>query len=218
MRHGGLILLSTCLVSVALLAVGSGQSPSSTASLDARVSKFLEAHRFGWRDMNVPEADGRALYDIVLKHGYKRALEIGTSTGHSGIWTAWALAKTGGRLITVDIDEGRYGEALANFKEAGVDGYIDARLADAHDLVPRLEGPFDFVFIDADKEWYTNYAKAVIPKLEVGGCMAAHNVSEPGRWRGGQGAAYYTYVKSLPFFDTTILNGQLAVSYKQSEK
>jgi caffeoyl-CoA O-methyltransferase len=218
MRNAVLVLLFAGLVSLPLLATRPGQVSSSTAGLDARVSKFLEAHRFGWRDMNVPDADGRALYDIVLKHGYKRALEIGTSTGHSGIWTAWALAKTGGRLITIDIDEGRYREALANFKEAGVDGYIDARLADAHDLVLRLEGPFDFVFIDADKEWYTNYAKAVIPKLQVGGCMAAHNVSEPGRWRGGQGAAYYNYVTSLPFFDTTVVNGQLAISYKRSEK
>ena len=49
--------------------------------------------------------------------------------------------------------------------------------ADAHDLVPKLEGPFDFVFIDADKEWYTNYAKAVLPKLTVGGLLTAHNVS-----------------------------------------
>jgi caffeoyl-CoA O-methyltransferase len=218
MRNAVLVLLLVGLVSLPLLAIRPGQVSSPTASLDARVSKFLEAHRFGWRDMNVPDADGRALYDIVLKHGYKRALEIGTSTGHSGIWTAWALAKTGGRLITVDIDEGRYREALANFKKAGVDGYIDGRLADAHDLVPRLEGPFDFVFIDADKEWYTNYAKAVIPKLQVGGCMAAHNVSEPGRWRGGQGAGYYNYVTSLPFFDKTVVNGQLAISYKRSEK
>ena len=46
-----------------------------------------------------------------------------------------------------------------------IDRFIDARLADAHELVPKLEGPFDFVFIDADKEWYTNYVKAVIPKL-----------------------------------------------------
>jgi predicted O-methyltransferase YrrM len=218
MRNGVLVLLLTGLVSLPLLAIDPGQSSSSTASLDARVSKFLEANRFGWRDMNVPETDGRTLYDIVLKHGYKRALEIGTSTGHSGIWTAWALAKTGGRLITIDIDEGRYREAVRNFKEAGLDGYIDARLADAHDLVPRLEGPFDFVFIDADKEWYTNYAKAVIPKLQVGGCMAAHNVSGPGRWRGGMGGDYYDYVTRLPFFETTIVGSQLAVSYKRAEK
>ncbi len=104
--------------------------------IDATVSRFLEQHRGSWRDMNVPDADGKALYDLVLKSNAKRALEIGTSTGHSGIFIAWALSKTGGKLITIDIDEGRHREALGHFKEAGVAAYIDARLADAHDLVP----------------------------------------------------------------------------------
>jgi len=111
-------------------------------------------------------------------------VEIGTSTGHSSIWIAWALSKTGGKLITIEIDERRYREALANFKEAGLSEYIDARLADAHQLVKELPGPFDFVFIDADKDWYTNYAKALIPKLEPGGCLTAHNVRGPAS-RGG---------------------------------
>jgi caffeoyl-CoA O-methyltransferase len=226
MRNSVLVLLALVAVSVPLSIVGAPQSTTPFKALDERVTTFLERSRFGWQDMNVPEADGRALYDIILKNGYKRALEIGTSTGHSGIWEAWALAKTGGRLITIDIDEGRRRQALANFKEAGLDGYIDSRLADAHDLVPRLEGPFDFVFIDADKEWYTNYAQAVISKVPVGGCIAAHNVSAWGggarggrRGRGfGQGADYYSYMTSLPFFETTVINGQLAISYKRAEK
>jgi predicted O-methyltransferase YrrM len=204
---------ATLLLGAALVAAAP-QSTTSDAALDARVSAFLESHRRTWYDMNVPESDGRALHDIVLKNGYRQALEIGTSTGHSGIWIAWALAKTGGRLMTIDIDEGRYREAVRNFKEAGLDGFIDARLADAHDLVPQLPGPFDFVFIDADKEWYTNYAKAVIPKLRVGGCLTAHNVS-PYRGRRSMGGDYYSYIISLPSFDTTVVNGQLAISYKR---
>jgi caffeoyl-CoA O-methyltransferase len=217
MRRAAFLLLAA--VSLPVCTGAAFQAPDSSKSLDERVTTFLERNRFTWRDMNVPEADGRMLYDIVIKKGYKRALEIGTSTGHSGIWTAWALAKTGGRLITIDIDEGRYREALANFKQAGLDGYIDARLADAHDLVPRLEGPFDFVFIDADKEWYTNYAKAVISKVRVGGCIAAHNASPARGWRGrGQGADYYSYVTGLPFLETTVVNGQLAISYKRADK
>jgi predicted O-methyltransferase YrrM len=140
---------------LAAVAAGAGrQAPAKTDGLDARVKKFLDEHRYGWRDLNVPEADGRALHDLIVKNGYKRALEIGTSTGHSGIWIAWALAKTGGRLITIDIDEQRYREAKQNFEAAGVAPYVDARLADAHDLMPRLDGPFDFVFVDADKDWY----------------------------------------------------------------
>ena len=188
-------------------------------ALDAKVRAFLDQKGRTWWDMNVPESDGRTMYDIVLKNGYKRALEIGTSTGYSGIWIAWALSKTGGKLITIDIDEGRHNEAVANFKAAGLADYIDARLGDAHEIVPALPGPFDFVFSDADKEWYVNYAKAVIPKLLPGGCLASHNIS-PGRGRGfgrgGQGGDYYEFMKSLPEFETNMIPGSsLAVSYKK---
>ena len=141
-----------------------------------QVRAFLDRHRSAWRDLNVPESDGRLLYDLILKNRFTRALEIGTSTGHSGIWIAWALSKTGGRLITIEIDPRRHREALANFKEAGLSAYVDARLDDAHRIVPALAGPFDFVFSDADKEWYTNYFTAVWPKMSPGGCFTAHNV------------------------------------------
>ncbi|MBN1940018.1 MAG: class I SAM-dependent methyltransferase [Candidatus Aminicenantes bacterium] len=198
-----------------------GQAVAASGELDAKVTAFLERSRGRWYDMNVPEQDGRLLYDLVIKGGYKRALEIGTSTGLSGTYIAWALSKTGGKLITVEIDPGRHGEAMANFKEAGLSGWIDARLADAHELVPALEGPFDFVFIDADKEWYVEYAKAVIPKLAPGGCIAAHNVSGGTggggrRWGRQPGTGeYYDYMAGLSEFETTIRGRQTAVSYKK---
>ena len=135
-----------------------GQAPATTA-LDRKVSAFLEQRRGTWRDLNVPESDGQLLHDLIVKHKFTRALEIGTSTGHSGIWIAWALSKTGGKLTTLEIDADRHRTALANFAEAGVAPFIDARLGNAHDIVPALAGPFDFVFSDADKEWYTQYAK-----------------------------------------------------------
>jgi len=93
------------------------------------------------------------------------------------IWIAWALSKTGGKLITIEIDESLYKEALGNFEEAVLSNYIVARLADAHEIVPELNGPFDFVFCDADKELYKNYFIAVSPKLKVGGCYTTHNVA-----------------------------------------
>lgn len=190
-------------------------------TLDRRVQAFLDRHAGQWRDMNVPEADGKILYDLVVKNKYTRALEIGTSTGHSGVWIAWALSKTGGKLITVDIDEGRYREALANFREAGLDAFIDARLADAHDLVPALPGPFDFVFCDADKDWYKNYFVAVLPKLFVGGCFAAHNVSARQGGRGWGSGSFVDYVLGLPFMETSFAEGSragISVSYKRAEK
>lgn len=194
---------------------------SLNQELDEKVRSFLESHRSQWRDMNVPRTDGQILYDIVVENGYTRALEIGTSTGHSGTWIAWALSKTGGKLITIEIDERRYQKALDNFKEAGLSDYIDARLADAHELVPEMEGPFDFVFIDADKGWYTNYAKAVIPKLEPGGCIAAHNVYQSSRSRWGRQSGtseYYEFMLEQEDFETSILpesQSGVSVSYKK---
>jgi predicted O-methyltransferase YrrM len=187
-------------------ALAVAQSLPPADSLDATVRALLDDRRGTWRDMNVPAADGRALYDVMIERGAKRAVEIGTSTGHSGLWIAWALSKTGGRLITIEIDSERHREAVATFKEAGLDRFIDARLADAHELVPRLEGPIDFVFIDADKDWYTAYAKALIPKLSERGCLTAHNVS-PGRGRRQMTGDYYDYVTGLPDFETTFRAG-----------
>jgi predicted O-methyltransferase YrrM len=208
-----LVVAAAC---VAVLAAAGSQGAAGSNGLDARVKAFLEAHRYDWRDMNVPEPDGQLLHDLVVKGRYTRALEIGTSTGRSGIWIAWALSKTDGRLTTIDIDEGRHREAVRNFQDAGVSAFIDARLADAHDLVPKLSGPFDFVFIDADKDWYTNYAKAVIPKLAVGGCIAAHNVYQRRGWRGGgMTGDYYENMSGLPSFETTVTSGGVAISYKR---
>lgn len=193
----------------------SHQQPSAASELDGSVRQFLESHRRSWHDMNVPEADGREMYRIIVEHGYKSALEIGTSTGHSGVWIAWALSKTGGRLITVEIDRDRHETAVANFKAAGVAQFIDARLGDAHEIVPSLPGPFDFVFSDADKDWYVNYAKAVLPKMNVGGCLVSHNVSERG-W--GQGTEYLRYLRGIPYLETTLFTqgAGMSVSYKRA--
>lgn len=170
--------------------------------LDTRVQAFLDKHRGTWHDLNVPESDGRLLHDLIVKHKFTRALEIGTSTGHSGVWIAWALAKTGGKLTTVEIDPERHRTAVANFKEAGVAPFIDARLGDAHEIVPGLPGPFDFVFSDADKDWYTKYFVAVWPKVVRGGCFTAHNVS--GRGSGEGTRRFLDYVKTVPDAETTI--------------
>ncbi len=167
--------------------------------------------------MNISWADGEVLFDLIIKNNYKKALEIGTSTGHSAIWIAWALSKTGGKLITVEINEYRYKNALENFKEAGLSNYIDARLADAHELVPKLKGPFDFVFVDADKNWYKNYLKLLLPKLEVDGCFTAHNVSSR-RTRGIR--EFIEYLRSLPNMETTIDRSSwsgISISYKKSD-
>jgi len=205
-----IILLSPCIFPQDLI---------HNPELDKKVQDFLANNRYGWRDMNVPAIDGQLLYDIIIENHYTRALEIGTSTGHSAVWIAWALSKTGGKLITIEIDEGRYREALQNFKEAGLSEYIDARLADAHSLVRQLKGPFDFVFSDADKNWYKNYFIDADPKLVVGGCFTAHNISERrSGYRGGQ-SEFLEYIKGLDNYDTSVNSsgGGVSISYKKSK-
>jgi caffeoyl-CoA O-methyltransferase len=189
---------------VALLALAAGPEVlrAQDADLDARVTRFLERHRYAWRDMNVPTTDGQLLHDLIVERGFTRALEIGTSTGHSAVWIAWALSRTGGRLITIEIDEDRHRQALENFAAAGLSDYIDARLADAHTLVPELEGPFDFVFLDADKAWYSRYFQAVLPKLAPGACFTAHNISSR---RIGWVAAFLDAVEAVPDMTTEIV-------------
>ena len=198
-----LVAVATAALAAVLLAAVPGRAPAAApgAQLDDRVEKFLAAHRWSWRDMNVSEGDGRVLFDLIVERGYKRALEVGTSTGHSGTWIAWALNRTGGRLITLEIERDRHEEAVANFREAGLDGLIDARLGDAHEIVPKLEGPFDLVFLDADKEWNARYAEMVLGKLAPGGCIAVHNIHGRGR---GWTAEYWDFVKSRPELETSV--------------
>lgn len=213
---GYLIILSSLIMTFGVHPIFA-QTNRGDQTLDKRVRDFLDAHRATWRDLNVPEADGKVLHDLILKHGYKKALEIGTSTGRSAIWMAWALSKTGGKLITIEINETRYRKALENFEEAGLSEYIDARLADAHVLVPELVGPFDFVFSDADKDWYTKYLIAVLPKLEEGGCFTAHNVRNTG-WKGIR--EFLEYLEDVPTLETTIIDSSqagISVSFKKSE-
>jgi predicted O-methyltransferase YrrM len=217
-------LLACFLIFVVLsiltsLYTATAQSSKSNPALDEKVKKFLNDQSRRWYDMNVPTVDGQLLYDLIIKGNYKSALEIGTSTGHSGIWIAWALSKTGGKLITIEIDEGRHRTALENFKQAGLSEYIDARLADAHDLVKQLKGPFDFVFSDADKDWYKNYFMDIEPKLKIGGCFTAHNVSDRGRGGYGGQAEFLKYVKSLKNYETTVntAGGGVSISYKRAE-
>jgi predicted O-methyltransferase YrrM len=211
-------LTGLSLLALMILAFSHAVCGQSTAGkeLDDRVNKFLEENRSGWHDLNVPYQDGKVLYDLIVKNNYKSALEIGTSTGHSSIWIAWALSKTGGKLITIEINRERHQQALENLKKAGLSEYVDARVADAHNLVKELKGPFDFVFSDADKDWYTQYFKDIDPKLNVGGCFTAHNVLN------GFGGTedYMKYVKSLPNYETSVNRSSssgVSISYKRSK-
>ncbi len=192
------------------------QQTKAQQDLDKKVNKYLNDRIEEWKNWNVPYQDGKVLYDIIVKHNYTSALEIGMSTGHSTIWLAWAMSKTGGKVISIEIDKDRYKTAVDNIKKAGLSDYVDTRLADAHQLSKELDGPFDFVFSDADKGWYKQYFKDLDPKLKVGGCFTAHNVSN----QYGGVVDFLKYIQRLSNYKTTIdksSSSGISISYKTAE-
>jgi caffeoyl-CoA O-methyltransferase len=211
--------IATCLflfLAVLVPSATRAQNKADQASLDQKIRQFLADNRSDWRDMNVPYQDGQVLHDLIVENNYSSALEIGTSTGHSTVWIAWALSKTGGKLITLEIDESRHKTALSNLEKAGLSHIVDARLTDAHEEVKLLDGPFDFVFSDADKGWYTQYFKDLDPKLTVGGCFTAHNVLN----NFGGSKVFLDYVRSLDNYETSIDRSSrsgISISYKRSQ-
>jgi predicted O-methyltransferase YrrM len=120
--------------------------------------------------------DGRALRLLTEAVGAKSVVEIGTSTGYSGLWFCLALQRTGGHLTTFEIDQGRATMARGHFHEAGADKLVSIVEGNAHDNVPKLKGPIDIAFIDADKEGYVDYLRRVLPLVRPGGLILAHNV------------------------------------------
>ncbi len=130
--------------------------------------------------MNVPTDDGRLLRLLTEAVGAKHVVEVGTSNGYSGIWFCLALLKTGGKLTTYEIDAHRASLARENFKRAGVDQIVTLVEGDAHKEVPKLKGPVDVVFLDADKEGYIDYLNKLLPLVSPGGLILAHNVRSHG--------------------------------------
>jgi caffeoyl-CoA O-methyltransferase len=108
------------------------------------------------------------------------ALEIGTFTGYSAICLAKGLKK-GGKLITIDVNEETEQMARNAFAEAGLNEYIEFRLGNALEIIPEISGPFDLVFIDADKKNYPRYFDLVIEKVRVGGLIITDNVLWSGK-------------------------------------
>jgi len=163
---------------IAALLAGSILAPAAGPKSDQEIEAWLPALLApGKKFANVEPQEGAYLRDLVRKVGAKRALEVGTSTGYSGIWIAMGLRQTGGRLTTIEIDPGRHRTAGENFREAGVAGLIDSRLGDALAVIPTVEGPLDFVFIDALKSDYLKYYELALPKVRKGGVIVAHNTA-----------------------------------------
>jgi caffeoyl-CoA O-methyltransferase len=140
--------------------------------------------------LSVPVKDGKALRMLAEAANAQHVVEVGTSTGYSGLWLCLALVNTGGKLTTFEVDSGRAEQARRNFEAAGCADRITVVVGDAHRTVAQVEGPVDLVFIDADKEGYLDYLEKLLPKVRLGGWILAHNItSAPEYVRAVQGNA-----------------------------
>ena len=124
--------------------------------------------------------EGRFLQFLVWSLQARRVLEIGTYSGYSALSMAGGLPE-GGRIDTCELSEKHAEVARRYIERAGLTDTITVHVGPAQETVERLDGPWDFVFIDADKEGYLAYYEAVLPKLSEHGLIAADNTLRGGR-------------------------------------
>lgn len=164
---------------------------------------------------NIPRESGVFLNSLVKSMNAKSVLEIGTSNGYSGIWLAEALQITGGKLITVESHKARFAEAENNFKEAGVEKYVEQILGHAPEVILDRTEKFDIIFSDATKCETLSYFEKLSGKLRQHGLIITDNTAT----HADELAEFISAVQANKDFQSTLLtlgNGFM-VSLKLSE-
>jgi caffeoyl-CoA O-methyltransferase len=162
----------------------------------------------------VSEEDGRFMRLLVASSGTKKALEIGSASGYSAIWIGLGLRETGGTLVTIEYDAERARQAQANVKRAGLTDVVRVVSGDAFKEIPKIDGTFDFVFLDAWKRDYKRFFDLVFPRLDRGGMFLAHNVVNKRSELGD----FMTVVETHPDLFTMVLSPSgegMSLSYKR---
>jgi len=173
----------------------------------ARLRRLLEAmDAQGDRYWSVPRKDGEFLHFLVKATQARNVIAVGTSHGYSAIWMGLALEETGGRLTTIEIDQARHDLARKHVSEANLSQRVTLIKGDAHTEVPKLDGAFDFVFLDADKEGQVDYFHKPFPRgLVPGGVLAVHNAIR----QAGSMRDYLDLVRKHPDFDTVTVSATM---------
>ena len=128
------------------------------------------------RLLNITPDTGRLLWILIRAAGATRILEVGTSNGYSTLWLAAAARATGGRVTSLEIMPEKARMARTNLDRAGLADRVELVEGRATESLSRLPGPFDFVFLDADRPSYLTYLELVLPKVTPGGLLVADNV------------------------------------------
>jgi predicted O-methyltransferase YrrM len=206
-RKAGLAMIVVAGVAALVFAgAGAQRSPDVT-----RILADIKAKDTG--QLAVSEEDGRFLRLMAATSGAKRALEIGGASGYSAIWLGMALRETGGRLVTIEYDAARARELEENVRRAGLADVVEVVSGDAFQAIPRLEGTFDFVFLDAWKKDYKRFFDLVYPRLSPGALFIAHNVVN----KRDEMTDFLEAIQGHPSLWTTIVSPSgegMSVSYK----
>jgi len=150
------------------------------ASKAERVLREIESSSGGrWLPI-IGRRRGQILVEQICLHRPRRILEVGTFVGYSTILMAKELPE-GAEVIGIEIDEDEAEQARANIEAAELEANVTVLTGDALEIIPRLEGEFDMVFLDADKWEYFNYLKLVEDKLHAGSVIIADNAGSSSR-------------------------------------
>jgi len=153
------------------------------------------------RMLNITPETGRLLWIMIRTAGASRILEVGTSNAFSTIWLADAARETGGRVTTLEMNPDKITLARENLVKAGLTDRVEIIQGPAANTLRDIPGPFDFIFLDADRPSYLMYLELVVPKLVPGGVLVADNVVS----HAGELQDYLARVKSHPaLFSVTV--------------
>ncbi len=162
--------------------------------------------------LNLEPASAQLISILVRASGVTRAIEIGTSNAYSTIWLAWSLAHAGGRIVSIDRNPDKHALARENLRSADLSDRVELRTGDAAEIARQLEGPFDLVFLDADRRMFPELLQILLPKLTSKALVIADNVlSHP-----VEIAEYLRLISSLADFQHTIVpvGKGLSIAYR----
>jgi caffeoyl-CoA O-methyltransferase len=206
--------VSVFVAFVAFVVVVEAQAPRPAGSLTPQIETLLKSIKAADKgQLSVSEEDGRFLRVLVATRGAKSILEIGAASGYSGIWLGLGARESGGRVVAIEYDPSRATEAAENVRRAGLADVVRVVHGDAFKEIPRLQGTFDLVFLDAWKPDYKKFFDLVYPRLNAGGLFVAHNVVN----KKNEMEPFLRTVSSHPSLFTTIVSPSgegMSVSYK----
>lgn len=213
MKRCRMLILVVCIALIGFngLIVYSGEQNKKSDEFRNEFVKNFQ--RIG---LNTTVGDAMMLRILVESTGAKRGIEVGSSTGFGAINMGIGFERTGGHLYTLEIDPQSAKVCRDNLKKVGLENTVTCIEGDALKTLPKLEGQFDFVFIDAVKQDYMKYFKIIEPKLKPGAVVVGDNVIRSAKAM----KDFLDYIQNSPDYDTVIIrasmekNDGMSISYK----